>query len=112
MIIKGEGIIKEIRDQDYRGINNYKIRGIILEVNLNNYYVEAFGDFCDRLDNYNVNQPIKFELEYKTPQNKNDPDKYWTNVNIVDITTINPNEEITEIQASIDAQQIDDDLPF
>ncbi len=116
MRIEGKGIIKEIRQVKARGINNFQFRGVLLEIEQRVHYVEALGNFVGALDAYQTNQPVKFILEFSTPSKRDNPNEYWTNVNLIGIELDEPTLGITEQKASIQAQttseKLDDDLPF
>ena len=128
MKFQANAIIENIFKTEMRGANNFKVRGVKLNINGLTHYSEMLGDDVMLLDNFQANQPVICELEWKTPGQKDNPNKFWTNVNITSIelnepTTSNNTQET--VQAFQAAPELDghkenieaqfpgkDDLPF
>lgn len=128
MKFQANAIIENIFKTEMRGANNFKVRGVKLNINGLTHYSEMLGDDVMLLDNFQANQPVICELEWKTPAQKDNSDKFWTNVNITSIelnepTTSNNTQET--VQAFQAAPELDghkenieaqfpgkDDLPF
>jgi len=92
MKFKAKAIIEDIFETEMRGANNFKVRGVKLNINGLTHYSEMLGDDVMQLNNFQVNQPVICELEWKTPAQKDNSDKFWTNVNITSIELNEPTE--------------------
>ena len=106
MKFQANAIIENIFKTEMRGANNFKVRGVKLNINGLTHYSEMLGDDVMLLDNFQANQPVICELEWKTPGQKDNPNKFWTNVNITSIelneptTSNNTQETVQAFQAA------------
>ena len=128
MKFQAKAIIEDIFETEMRGANNFKVRGVKLNINGLTHYAEMLGDDVMQLNNFQFNQPVICELEWKTPAQKDNTDKFWTNVNITSIqlneptASNNTSETVQAFQAApeldghkenIEAQfPVKNDLPF
>ena len=128
MKFQANAIIENIFKTEMRGANNFKVRGVKLNINGLTHYSEMLGDDVMLLNNFQANQPVMCELEWKTPGQKDNPNKFWTNVNITSIELNEPtasDNTLETVQAFQAAPELDghkenieaqfpgkDDLPF
>ncbi len=116
MIIKTQAEISDIQDVITRG-NNFQITPILLKIDNELHQVEAVGLDHAICNGFNVGDIVQCEIVWKSVQSKTDSNKYWNNINLVKVNSINNQMSITPEQASIEAQSYKqdlskDDLPF
>lgn len=106
MILEVKATIISIYDKQTRG-NNFEVTGVILKIADGNYYVEATGHLSSIPLSFQAGNPVKCKLQWYSNQDKRDSNKYWNNINILEMQP--DMEKPVEV---VQEKSFDDDLPF
>ena len=77
--------IIKIYDSTLRG-NKFEIQPILFEHENKNYYLEAVGMYSHLINGFNENDFVEVTADINSYLSKEN--KYWTNVNVVDIKNL------------------------
>ena len=105
MIIEFTSTLIEKRDPELRG-NNFEIQPFLLQVGDKKLYLEAVGMYSGIANGINEGDVVFCKAAISSNPRKDNPDKYWTNINLIEMTNKLQTDALTEDQNK------EDDLPF
>ena len=105
MIIEFTSTLIEKKDPELRG-NNFEIQPFILQVEDKKLYLEAVGMYSGIANGINEGDVVFCKAAISSNPRKDNPDKYWTNINLIEMTNKLQTDALTEDQNK------EDNLPF
>tara|TARA_R100001443_G_scaffold116949_1_gene139219 strand:- start:98 stop:448 length:351 start_codon:yes stop_codon:yes gene_type:complete len=116
MEIQFTGTLIDKKESEIRG-NNFEIQPFLIQVGDSTLYLEAVGMYSGIGNGINIGDIVMCKAEISSNQRKDNPNKYWTNINLTEMKNNLDTDEVKQsdplpIHPFQDEQKKENDLPF